>query len=172
MPSTNLTDIQSTDDWDDAAQDTGVDHYAVSLKDKTMGRGSNRCAKPMSPVFIQTKGTLNAKKEFSTNDGARLPNFYMNAFSQARQQGASYSARYILFTTGKSLHYILDNNSGNVTEVVGFREISQHVDNNVAFWNAMRRKATVAEEHYEAPMDAEANLNLKTNNYLADQEGL
>lgn len=165
----NMIDVASVEDFDNNGQDTGVDHYAVSLRNQAFGRNSNRAAKAMAPVFIQTKGTLDARKEFKTNDGARLPNFYMNAFSQARKGGHAYSARFILFTTGKGIHYILDDNSGNCTEVVAFKEISKHVDDNVVFWNALRKKAKVKIQKYTAPSDAEAVLNVQTNNYLADQ---
>ena len=141
----NLGNVRSTDSYEDSESDTGVDHYAESLMHK------------------KTKGTLDPRKEFTTNDGARLPNFYMNAQAQALEDGAAYTARYILFTTGKGLHYKLDANSGGMTEVVGFSEIKRHVDGNTVFWNAMRKKAKVKQQKVTAPVDPNAKLNSETN---------
>ena len=160
----NLGNVRSTDSYDDAESDTGVDHYAESLMHKKLKGAQNyRRAEPMSPVYIQTKGTLDPRKEFTTNDGARLPNFYMNAQAQALEEGAAYTARYILFTTGKGLHYKLDANSGGLTEVVGFSEIKRHVDGNVTFWNALRKKAGIKEQKVKSPVDPNAKLNAETN---------
>jgi hypothetical protein len=156
----NLGDIKSADDFKDAEEDTGVDHYAQSLSHKALSGSQNyRRAEPMSPVFIQTKGTLDPRKEFTTNDGARLPNFFMNAQAQALERGCAYTARYILFTTGKGIHWKLENNSGGLAEIVNFREISKHVDNNTLFWNAMRKKAKVRAQKVVTSVDTGAELN-------------
>lgn len=158
----NLGNVRSTDSYEDAETDTGVDHYAESLTHKKLKGAQNyRRAEPMSPVYIQTKGTMDPRKEFTTNDGARLPNFYMNAQSQALEEGAAYTARYILFTTGKGLHYKLDANSGGLTEVIAFNDIKKRVDGNTTFWNALRKKAKVSQQKTEAPVDPHAALNAR-----------
>lgn len=162
----NIMNVKSTDDYDDAMSDGGVDHYAVSMVEKNIG--GTRVAKPLSPVYIQTKGVLNPRYEFSTNDGARLPNFFMNAQVQALKAGAAYSARYVLFTTGKGLHYKLDQNSGQICEVINYSAIKRLVDNNVVFWNTMREKMGVSIQEYVCYNDPEAILNRKSNDDQLD----
>lgn len=157
----NLMGIKSTDDYDSTISDTGVDHKAVTMVEKKYG--GTRVARPLSPVYIQTKGVLNPRYEFSTNDGSRLPNFFMNAQVQALQSGAAYSARYILFTTGKGLHYKLNENSGELCEVVNYTAISRLVDDNVVFWNTMRDKVGVDIQQVSSYIDIEASLNIKEN---------
>ena len=160
----NLGNIRSADSYEDAEDDGGVDHYAESLAHKPLKGAQNyRRAEPMAPVYIQTKGTLDPRKEFTTNDGARLPNFFMNAQAQALEEGAAYTARYILFTTGKGIHWRLDNNSGGMAEVINFREISKNVDGNVVFWNALRKKAGVKQQKVTRTIDPNAHLNKQMN---------
>lgn len=140
----NMGSIVSTDDFESTETDGGVDHVAKSLVGKKMSSGIN--AQPNAPVFIQTKGVTNPKYIFKTNDGARLPNFFMNARAKATKTGHAYQARYVLFTTGKGIHHVLDNNSGNVLEVIGYKKIKSFVDNNVAFWDRMRSKMGVDQQ--------------------------
>jgi hypothetical protein len=157
----NLAGIKSTDDYDEAMDDGGVDHMAHTLTKKNYGK--TRVAKVGAPVYIQTKGTLDPRKEFTTNDGARLPNFFMNAQSKAINSGAAYSARYILFTTGKGIHWKLNENSGELCEVVNFTAIKKLVDGNVVFWNTMRAKAGAPEQKFDSPVDPEAACNIIEN---------
>jgi len=160
----NLGDFRSGDSFEDAEEDGGVDHYASSLTHKKLRGSQNyRRAEPMAPVYIQTKGTVDPRKEFTTNDGARLPNFFMNAQAQALEEGAAYTARYILFTTGKGIHWRLDKNSGGLAEVVNYKEIQKHVDGNIVFWNAMRKKAKVPVQKVARPVDPNATLNAASN---------
>jgi len=160
----NVGNIRSTDDYHNAEDDGGVDHYAESLTHKALKGSQNyRRACPMSPVYIQTKGTTNRTKEFTTNDGSRIPNFMSNAQQQALQEGHPCTARYILFTTGKGMHYKLAKNHGEMVEVINFKEISKSVDGNIVFWNQMRKKAKVPLQVYSAPIDPQAKLNLVTN---------
>lgn len=159
----NIQGIRSTDDEDVSVKETdrGVDHFASTMTKKIGVKGhrrdtSGRIAEVGSPVYIQTKGTLNFRKEFKTNDGARLPNFFMHAYGEAIRSGAAYQARYILFTTGKSVHDILYENSGHMLEVVNFSEISKKIDGNEDFFNSMRRKLEVGEAvRAQAKRDAE-----------------
>lgn len=157
----NLAGIKSTDDYDDAMDDGGVDHVASTLTQRNYG--NTRVARTGNPVYIQTKGTLNPRKEFTTNDGARLPNFFMNAQSKAIASGTAYSARYILFTTGKGIHWKLNQNSGELCEVVNYGAIKKLVDGNVLFWNTMRTKCSVTEHAFKTHIDAEAVCNIETN---------
>jgi hypothetical protein len=161
----NIQDVKSIDDFDGFETDSGVDHKGTSIWEQKLG--NTRVATPLAPVFIQTKGVLNPKKEFMTNDGARLPNFFMNAQVQALHLGRSYSARYILFTTGKGIHYKLDNNSGNICEVINYGKICKLVDNNIPFWDIMRDKMSVPAHFvgYDAlgKTDPEAEWNISMN---------
>ena len=152
----NLYDIKSVDDVDAKENDTGVDHYAKTINRK-MSKDKLRESRPGSMVFIQTKGTTRRDKVYTTNDGSRLPNFYMNAQSQAIARGQAYQARYILFTTGKGLHYTLDKNSGNKTEIVNFNKIAKRINNNELFFNLMRKKCGLPEVDLKV-MDVEARL--------------
>lgn len=133
----NIGNVVSGNDYENVISDGGVDHYGISLAEQKIGYRKCRAG---DTVFIQTKGVLNPRYEFTTNDGARLPNFFMNAQAQALRIGQSYRARYVLFTTGSGIHYALDNNSGNLAEVINYKKISQLVDNNIVFWNGMRKK--------------------------------
>ena len=160
----NVGNIRSTDSYDTAETDVGVDHYAESLMHKKLKGSQNyRRAEPMAPVYIQTKGSTNPRKEFTTNDGARLPNFFMNAQSQALQDGAAYTARYILFTTGKGIHWRLNKNSGGIAEVIAYPEIQRHVDGNTVFWNALRKKCNVKQQKVVRSVDPTASMNAHYN---------
>ena len=158
----NVADIRSVDDFDNAEIDSGVDHYAVSIKEQKYKK-SNRKAILGSPVYIQTKFSMNSSKEYTTNDGSRLPNFFMNAQVKALQASQCYQARYIIFTTGKGLHYKLKNNSGDIAEVINFNKIKKLVDNNEIFWNKMRAKCSVKEVPIIGKMDPEARCILDEN---------
>lgn len=141
----NLNGIRSVDDFDSTEKDGGIDHFAKTSKEKRFN-GTRRIAKVGAPVYIQTKGTTNFNKTYKTNDGARIPNFFMNAFQRAIHEGHAYQARYIIFTTGKDIHYLLDENSGKMVEVVNSKKISKAIDGNVDFFNSMRIKLGLAEE--------------------------
>lgn len=127
----NLNQVTSTDDWDSSEVDLGVDHKAMSVK-------QNGNIRPSSPVFIQTKGTLNSNKVFTANDGSRITNFMSYAQATAIKSGHAYTARYILFTTGKNIHYKLDAMTGKQIEVINFNKIKKMIDDDEVFWNKMR----------------------------------
>ena len=152
----NLTGIRSYNSVDVAKADGGVDQDALSIKDKTYKERLNTKSRAGSPIYIQVKTTINPTKEFFTNDGSRIMNFYGHAQGLARAQGASYSARYILFTTGDKLNYVLDNNTFKMIEVINFKKIKSRVDGNRVFWNRMREKFGLPLLAYDAaPMDPE-----------------
>lgn len=128
-------------DWDSGRPDKGIDHYARTATPHTINR--KKCPIKLKaltgcPVFIQTKGTLNATKLHMTNDGSRITNFLMAAQAEAMVTGQAYTARYILFTTGAGIHYRLDGNSEGVLEIIDNKEIAKHINKNAIFWNKMR----------------------------------
>lgn len=133
----NLHQVSMLNEVGNAAEDGGVDGNALSMIERK-SKGRTRLTKAGSPVFLQVKATLDSTKEFKTNDGSRLANFVMNAMSTAIATGHAYTARYVVFTSGKGLHYKLDNNSNNMMEVVGYDQISKLIDGNVAFLNVLR----------------------------------
>lgn len=136
----NLTGIMSYDDEEIARTDGGVDQYARSRKEKLYANRLNTKASSNSPVYIQVKTVINPNTIFTTNDGSRIMNFYGHAQGLARAEGSSYSARYILFTTGKELHWVLKRNTFNLIEVVNFKDIKKRVDGDRVFWNHVREK--------------------------------
>lgn len=153
----NLKFDRSVDDWESSELDTGIDHYATTLKEVLMK--PTRRPTYGSPVYIQTKGTLNPRKMFLTNDGSRLPNFFMSAQAEACRSACTYQARYVLFTTGKGIHHRLNTNSGQLCEVINYNKIKSFVDGNVLFWNVLRQKAGVEQHKVVPKIDVEASLN-------------
>jgi hypothetical protein len=140
----NLTGITSYDDEEIARTDGGVDQEARSRKEKIYTKRLNTKAVVGSPVYIQVKTAVNPVKEFTTNDGSRIMNFYGHAQGLARAQGASYTARYLLFTTGGSLHWVLKRNTFDMIEVVNFQDIKKRINGDRVFWNRMREKFGLA----------------------------
>jgi hypothetical protein len=136
----NLTGIKSYNDEEVVRKDGGVDQEARSIKSKHYSNRLNTLAKPNSPIYIQCKGSLNPTKEFTTNDGSRVMNFYGHAQGLARAEGQSYNARYILFTTGYKLHWVLEQNTFNMIEVVNYNNIKKRVNGDRIFWNRLREK--------------------------------
>lgn len=154
----NLHGVESTSDWDSTEIDSGIDHTAFTLQPKKYGKAI--AAEPNAPVFIQTKGTLRKDKMFTANDGSRIPNFMTYAQSQARIQGFAYQTRYILFTTGKGIHYRLDQMSGNSIEVINFNKIAKLIDGNEVFFNQMREALGVKQNNVVGRIDGEAQVFL------------
>jgi hypothetical protein len=152
----NLTGIVSYDDEEIARTDGGVDQEARSRKEKIYSTRLNTKAMPNSPIYIQVKTAVNPTKVFTTNDGSRIMNFFGHAQGLARAQGASYNARYILFTTGKELHWVLKRNTFDMIEVISFKDIKKRVDGDRVFWNRMREKFGLETlDLPPAPMDPE-----------------
>lgn len=140
----NLTGIVSYDDEEVARTDSGVDQEARSRKLKIYTNRLNTKALPNSPVYIQVKTTINPTTVFTTNDGSRIMNFFGHAQGLARAHATSYNARYILFTTGKELHWVLEKNTFGLIEVINFKDIKKRVDGDRVFWNRMREKFGLA----------------------------
>jgi hypothetical protein len=136
----NLGNYLSQDTIEEDLEDIGYDATAITAKEKKYGKVIEKLVPAMSPVYIQVKGVLNPTKEHTTRDGSYISNFIMASVMDAMSKGQCYSARYVLFTTGKGVHYKLDNNSKKCLEVVGYQKISKKIDNNIIFWNEFRDK--------------------------------
>jgi hypothetical protein len=159
----NLRDVTMLNEVGSAEEDGGTDGNGFSMIEKKFNQ-KTRITKAGSPCYLQVKATDNPLKEFKTNDGSRLANFMMNAMSTAIATGAAYHARFIVITSGKGLHYKLDNNSNKMMEVINFDQISKLVDGNVAFLNKLRESVgLVALPLPPAELDAEAAFNIALN---------
>jgi hypothetical protein len=89
-------------------------------------------------VYVQVKTARNPTKEYTPNDGSRLPNFGLYAMSEAIISGEANRARYIVFTTGKGLHFSMDKMSRGMFEVVAFSDIKKLMNNDIVFLNKLR----------------------------------
>lgn len=136
----NIKGITSLDDEEKQHTDGGVDQTALSRKDKIYREYANTKSKPNSPVYIQVKTTMNSTREYQTNDGSRIMNYFAHAQALARVGGHSYCARYVLFTTGKGLHWALERNTLKMIEVINARAIERRIDGDTVFWNHMRAR--------------------------------
>ena len=136
----NLFDVESIDNVDRELNDGGIDIEAKTIKEKIYKQQCHTKAIANSPVYIQVKTTTNRMREFMTNDGSNIMNFYGHAQGVARQSGHSFYARYILFTTGKGLHWKLDSNTQHMIIVINYNEIKRKIDDNEVFFNYMRDK--------------------------------
>jgi hypothetical protein len=137
-------------------EDYGVDGTGCSIREKKYPK-TGRIAVANAPVYIQVKGTLNKSREYKPNDGSRLPNFGMNAMATAIIAGQALRSRYILFTTGKGLHYSMEKMSCNLIEVINYKDISKAMDNNTVFLNVLRISVGLNElSTVSNTMDAEA----------------
>jgi hypothetical protein len=139
-----VAEIEMTDSIDNAVADYGIDGTGVTTYDQLL-KTTHRKATKGSPVYIQVKTTFNSAKEYSPNDGSRIPNFGLNALSNALLAGKSYQARYILFTTGKGLHYTLEKMSNGIIEVINYKTIHKLMDNDVVFLNRLRNSVGISE---------------------------
>ena len=153
----HLYNIQATemvDSVDSNSEDYGIDGMGLSIK-RQLFQSSARCAQAGSPVYIQVKGTMNKTKVYKANDGSRIPNFGLNAMSEAIKTGRPQQARYIVFITGKELHYTLESKMANgLFEVIAYNEISKRIKNNTVFLNRLRASVNLPEHPVElAPMD-------------------
>lgn len=156
----NLYGVWSNDDWDNPITDQGGDGGAYSRKKKHY-RPLEIETEPGSPIYIQDKATENWIKEFMTNDGSRIMNFIGWAQSDARRQKVSYQARYILFTSGKGLHYKLDNNTNKIIDVINGNQISRKCDGDQVFWNELRSHLGLSPLKIPTSIDVEASIIAK-----------
>jgi len=152
----NLTDVKSLDDVAFEQEDTGYDLTAKSIKSKIYKGIVTKKTNEGSGVYIQVKATFNPVKEFYTNDGSRIMNFYGNAQGHARANGQAYQARFLLVTSGKDLHYKLDNNTFKEIEVINFNRIQKMTKDNTEFWNNFRQKLGLSKLQYNPRPDPEA----------------
>lgn len=147
----DLTDVWSVNSIDSPVQDTGIDHFATNLRHQKLDFGRENV--PGSKVFIQTKFARNPRKEFKTNDGSRLPNFFAAAYDQAIEERITQSCRWIVVTTGKGIHWAMKKNMAKRIEVINRETMSARVDGNEVFWNKMREAAGVAQKAINLPLD-------------------
>ena len=125
-------------------QDLGTDGRMRSIKRQLMSK-TFRKAEKGSPVYLQVKGTMNKTKVYTANDGSRLPNFGTNAMSDAIKTGYAFQARYIVFTTGDSIHYTLDSMSNGMLEIVCYKDIKACIDMDWVFLNRLRSSVGLTE---------------------------
>lgn len=151
----NLQGYKSQDTVEDDLEDTGYDAIAYNAKEKRHGKIIGKISEPGNHIYVQIKGVLNPTKEFTTNDGSRIMNFYGNAGGHATMIGERYKARFVLFTTGKGLHYKLEKNTFSEIEVVNYNAIERKINNNPFFWNSLYSKLGLAELQINAPKDPE-----------------
>ena len=109
------------------ANDRGWDREAVTTR-------NFKWATCGSPVYIQDKTTLNSNKIFRMNDGSRIMNFLGAAAMDAITKGKAQEARFILWTTGKSVHFSVDKVTFDRLEVVNGEMISSLINDNEKFW--------------------------------------
>lgn len=133
----NIQAVTMTDSVGSSAQDYGIDGVGHSVKRSKL-KTTCRAVDPNSPVYIQVKGTMDPKKEYRPNDGNRLPNFGCNAFSTAIVEGRAYQGRYVLFTTGKGIHFSMDKMFCGLVEVIGRKHIKALMDKDNVFLNKLR----------------------------------
>jgi hypothetical protein len=154
----NIESVTMTDSEGSNTQDYGVDGVGLTVKDKVM-KSTGRKATKGSPVYIQVKSTMNKTKEYTPNDGSRLPNFGMNAMSSAITGGYAYQARYIVFTTGRGLHYSLQTMCNNMFEVIDYKQIRALINNDAVFLNYLRNSVGLLPFDVNlSPPDPEAQL--------------
>lgn len=156
----NVANVDMLNSEGACAEDYGVDGIGVSMRKMKHKNVGAIVADQGSPVFVQVKGTLNFNKEYTPNDGARLPNFTTNAMSSAIKQGTAYQSRYILFMTGKGVHFSLNKMWNDLVEVIGINDINKLANNNQLFLNACRQRVDLDPlPIYPANIDAEAAFN-------------
>ena len=153
----NIHGVDMNNSVGELDEDYGTDGEGFTLKRKRL-KSTGREAEPNSKIYIQVKGTLNRTKEYRPNDGSRLPNFGMNAMSASIVEGVSYQARYVVFTTGKGLHYSMEKMCHKLIEVIAYNDI-KIMDNDTVFLNVLRSAAGLSLLPVAAhKMDAEAEF--------------
>jgi len=153
----NLYGVTSNDDWDNPLPDIGWDGSAFSRKTKFY-KPLEIQTEPGSPVYFQDKATENWIKEYMTNDGSHIMNYLGSAQANARRRKASYQARYFLFTSGKGLHYKLEENTSKIITLLNGSHISRKCDGDQVFWNELRRHLGLAPLPGQTSIDAEARI--------------
>ena len=156
----NMHTIEMTDSVDSSKEDYGTDGRGYSIIDsKSKYRTTNRRPIANSPVEVQVKFTMNRMKEFMANDGSRLPNFGLNAMSTAIKTNKAYQTRYIVFSTGKGIHFSLDKMSNGMFEFIGYSEIIACIDRDFVFLNRLRESIGLDPVPLiESPNDAEGTV--------------
>ena len=159
----NIAGVEMIDSVGSSEDDLGTDGRGITMKEGKHHSISSITFKEGSKVHIQVKGSLNPTKEHKANDGSRLPNFIMNAATNAIVSGHAYDQRYMLFTTAAGVHYKLNQMSNGILEVINYKKIKKLVDKDIAFLNSMRKVVGLEALPYpEVRMDPEAEWNTST----------
>jgi hypothetical protein len=154
----NVQGVEMTASIGSSEKDYGIDGRGLCVKDQLLNSTGRKCVNG-SPVYVQVKGTINSNKEYQANDGSRLPNFATNAMSDAIRSGYAYQARYLLFTTGKGIHFSLDEMTNKMFEIINFKIIKRLMDKDTAFLNRLRSSVNLSEFPLEiAAIDPEAQF--------------
>jgi len=140
----NIQNLDMTASVGSSEKDYGIDGRGLSSKTQLL-KNTGRKSVVGSPVFVQVKGTMNSTKEYTANDGSRLPNFATNAMSEAIRGGHAYQARYILFTTGLGIHFSLDEMTNHMFEIINFKKIKFLMDKDMVFLNRLRTSVNLPE---------------------------
>lgn len=135
----NIHTVQMFEREGSTYEDLGTDGMGKTMRDEKI-KGSAVYPRKDAGVYIQVKGALDSSRDHTANDGTRLPNFVMNAMSDAIRQGVAYSSRYIIFTTAKGVHYTLNKMWNNQVTVIGFNDINKLTKHNTQFVNVLRSK--------------------------------
>lgn len=133
----NVQGVEMTASIGSSEKDYGIDGRGLCVKDQLLTSTGRKCTNG-SPVYVQVKGTMNSNKEYQANDGSRLTNFATNSMSDAIRAGYAYQARYILFTTGKGIHFSLDEMTNKMFEIINFKIIKRLMDKDIDFLNRLR----------------------------------
>lgn len=140
----NIQSVTMVDSDGNTDQDYGVDGHGLSIT-RSVLKSTNRLITPNSPVYIQVKGTLNKAKIYCANDGSRLPNFGLHAMSGAITSGHDWDSRYVIFTTGKDIHYTLDKMARGLFEVINYSKIKSLMNGDTVFLNRLRQSVGLLE---------------------------
>lgn len=132
----NIENVKMVTDTNNSARDVGIDGNGITPSQITKYVGKK--PKPNAHIFIQVKGTLNPNKVYKPNDGSRLGNFFAAAQHEAKKMQQSYTARYLVIHTGKSLNHWFSNYADY--EEINFKGISGKMDGSWTFLNQLRTK--------------------------------
>lgn len=161
----NVTNVKMNNAEGSAIEDLGVDGVGMTMNKKKHPVAGSIVSQPGNAVYIQVKGTLNFNKEHKANDGSRLPNFATHAMSTAIKNGTAYQTRYILFTTAKGVHYVLEKMWNGLVEVIAIEQIIKLANNNQYFLNILRERVGLTPLEFQMPpIDPEAQYHISLEN--------
>jgi len=106
-------------------EDLGIDGFGIGLNNK--------------PATIQIKYRSNTNSELNANDD-HLSNFVSNSIMRDDKYRVDQNdtKNMLIFTTAKGIHYVTTKMHYGKVVCIGYKEISQLVDNNIPFWDSFR----------------------------------